>query len=56
MGCPLLAVAKVKLEDGSATICEVQLYLDSFLALKKQAHKAYTALALRVTKGPLRAQ
>ena len=31
----------MQLEVNRASICEVQLYRDAFLALKKQQHKTY---------------
>merc|ERR1712146_205796 len=36
----LLKIA-VMHDDGSRTICEIQLYIDDFLSLKKMAHKVY---------------
>ena len=37
----ILLKVKVYLEDRRTTICEAQLYVDAFLALKKLSHKTY---------------
>merc|ERR1712232_913679 len=37
----ILVNVEVALPEGSRIICEVQLYIDAFLALKKMQHKTY---------------
>ena len=37
----ILVKVKVELAHGRTTICEAQLYVDSFLSLKKITHKTY---------------